>query len=199
MRINVRAGLEPHEQLIGHVLHGRRLGRSRHPLGGVVHRGLENVKLLRAVGLRHHRVIQSAQQFPQGLPRRQIPELHRGVVAGAGFHKNMPAGLVRDVFQQRPEGFAMKLGADPVALRLPDQGIRLRRAGADRAPAGLPMPAPAADSHGSYSFDALMVRHFKAFRQLFLQDGDWSAGFRPGSLMSEPSCNHFFKTDLTQS
>jgi hypothetical protein len=42
--------------------------------------------------------------------------------------KNVPAGLVRNVFEQRPELFALNIGGHLVGPSLPDDGIGIRRA-----------------------------------------------------------------------
>ena len=42
--------------------------------------------------------------------------------------KNVPAGLVRDVFKQRPEQFALHVCAHAIGRNVPDDGICIRRA-----------------------------------------------------------------------
>ena len=94
-----------------------------HLLRGVLHRRAENVKARRRVGLRHEREIQIAEQHFQRVAGRQVFEFYRSVSFRARLDKNMPAGLMRDVFQQRPERFAVNVGAHPVGRGVPDEGI----------------------------------------------------------------------------
>ena len=50
-------------------------------------------------------------------------------MTGVRLHENMPTGLVRDVFQQRPERLAMNVGTDLVLIGLPYQGMSPRARG----------------------------------------------------------------------